>query len=116
MDTDAMLDLGFSQIMQGRLPYAHLIKHIGHGFRNQDMAGIAAVHHPLRDVDAAAGHVECGIDVFHSIHRAGMNSHAQVKLWPSPQGAVKLQSAAHRGFHIAKKTSAIPSPVGRGMS
>jgi hypothetical protein len=37
MDAESMLDLGLSQIMQGRLPRAHLLEHIGYGLGNQDV-------------------------------------------------------------------------------
>jgi hypothetical protein len=98
-----MLDLSLAQIMHGRIPFAHLLEHIGYGLRNQDVSGIPAVHCPLRNVDAGSGNVARGIDVLDSIHRARMYSHTQLHLWPLPENAVQFQSAAHWGFYVAQK-------------
>lgn len=84
MYADSMLDLGFSQIVQGRRPCTHLIQYVGHGFRDQNVPCIPAVHHPLRDVDPTACHISCGIYVLHPIDRSSVNSHPQVNLRPPP--------------------------------
>src|ERR1017187_9898148 len=44
-----------------------------------------------------------GVDVLDAIHRAGVNSHAQLHLRPPPQDAVQFQSAARGSFHVAEK-------------
>ena len=48
---------------------------------NQDVTGVAAVHHPLRDVDAGAGNVGALIDIDYFVHRPAVNAHSQLECW-----------------------------------
>ena len=52
-----MFHFEIAQVMQIRLPPAVLCKIVGYAFGSQDVPGITAIHHPLRDVDAGAGDV-----------------------------------------------------------
>ena len=66
--------------MQQRFPSLCLHEKICGGFGNQDVAGVSAIHHPLRDIDTAAGHVAVGVDVCNSVHGSRVNAHAQLDL------------------------------------
>ena len=43
--------------MQKRTPLRVVLQVVGDTFGNKDVSGIAAIHHPLRDVDAGAGDI-----------------------------------------------------------
>ena len=83
----------FAEIMQERLPVWVLLEIFGDVFRKQDVSGIAAIHHPLRDVHSGAGNIRPLIHVDHPADRPAVNAHAQ------PQFRVlldaRLISSAH---------------------
>jgi len=47
--------------------------------REQNVSGIAAVHDPLRDIDAGASHVRFSGCVDDSTHRSTVYAHSQLK-------------------------------------
>ena len=73
---DTMFDLKIPEVMQVRLPTAVLCKIIGHAFGQENVTGITAIHHSLRDVNAGAGDVLALVHVGDVMDRAAVNSHA----------------------------------------
>ncbi|HEX8077649.1 MAG TPA: hypothetical protein VF511_07530 [Chthoniobacterales bacterium] len=59
------------------------------------MPGVAAIHHPLRDVDAAAREISPVVDVDDFADRSAMNAHAQ----PEPARAFQRCRDFHRTSH-----------------
>jgi hypothetical protein len=53
---------------------------IGHMFGQKNVTGIAAIHHPLGEIDSGAGDVGLLVQIAHFIDRPAVNSHANVKL------------------------------------
>ncbi len=101
--TNPMLDFTLAQVVQRLRPRGKLAQHFGAVTRNQNMPRIAAVHHPLRDIDAAARYI---LRFAASLARDGaaVNTHAQLQMWmPFPQRAGDLQGALRRGKRIARK-------------
>ena len=47
-------------------------------FGEKNVAGVAAVHDALRDVDASAGDVRSFVHISHFVHWAAMNAHADL--------------------------------------
>jgi hypothetical protein len=47
----------------------------------QDVAGVATVHHALRDVDSSTGDVGSLIDISDLVYRSAVNSHSQRNVW-----------------------------------
>ena len=45
----------------------------------KNVAGITAIHHPMRDVDARAGKIGLFVQVADFIDRAAVNAHPDVK-------------------------------------
>ena len=66
--------------MEMIFPVAELFQVFGDMFGKQDVLGIAAIHHPLGDVDAGAGDVRPSTDIDHPADRAAMYAHAQLQL------------------------------------
>jgi hypothetical protein len=56
-DADAVFHFASAEIVQIRTPLRVLFEVIGHMFREQNMTGIATIHHTLRDVDASARYI-----------------------------------------------------------
>jgi hypothetical protein len=61
------------------LPQAVLCKVVSHALRHQNVSGIAAIHHPLGDVNSGTGHVRPVVDIFNLIDRAAVHAHAESK-------------------------------------
>src|SRR6266536_1444322 len=80
------------------LPMAVLFQVLGHMFRDQDMPGITAIHHPLRDVDSGTRNVGATTYVHHATDRPAMNSHAQLQLRMFACSAADLERAFHWRF------------------
>ena len=83
-DNDAVFHFKIPEFVQIRLPAAVLREIIGHAFANENVTGIAAIHHPLRDVDAGAGDVFALVHIGDVMHRTAVNAHPhrQTRLRP----------------------------------
>ena len=77
MNANAVLYLGFAQIVQRVFPSAELPQHVGDASRCEDVACVAAIHHSLCDVDAFTGYVLIRVDVLYPIDLAAVQPHAQ---------------------------------------
>jgi hypothetical protein len=56
-----------------------LLEIIGHAFREKNVAGITAIHHPLRDIDPRSGNVCLLVQISDFIDRTAVNAHAHAK-------------------------------------
>ena len=76
------------------------------------MPGIAAIHYPLRHVDAGSGDVRAPAHIGHFAHRTAVNSHPH-GISGCALSACAISSAHRAGSsELLRKTSAMPSPVG----
>ena len=66
------------------------------------MAGIAAIHHALSNVDSGSGNVRLLVEIGHFIDRTAVNSHADAKFWMVPQRFGNFDGAKNWRFQIAK--------------
>ena len=96
-DAHAVLHFAFAEIVQMRPPLRVLFQVFGHMLGEQNVSGIATIHHPLRDVDARAGDVGLLVQVSDFVNRAAVNSH------PDPKLGMALQRLA---ISIAHSTGA----------
>ena len=116
MKANAMLHFAFAKVVQTRRPLPILHQIVRHVLGEEDVPGIAAIHHPLRHVDPGPGDIGPPTDVGHFAHRSAVDAHPHRK-----SGCFRNAcaiSSAHRAGSSALwwKTSAIPSPVGSLMS
>src|SRR5436190_16585900 len=77
---------------------AILFQILCHVLGDEDVAGIAAIHHPLRDVDSSSRNVCAATYVHYAADRSAMDPHAQFQLWVFADGTANFQRALHRGF------------------
>src|SRR4030095_1696917 len=68
-----------AEIAQVRLPMPVSREVVGDMFGKKNVVGVAAIHHPLRNVDPGTGDVHCVIHVTDLINRPAVNSHSQTE-------------------------------------
>src|SRR2546430_1592994 len=66
----------FTEFMQKRTPLWIMLQVIGDTFGEKNVAGIAAIHHALGDIDAGAGDVRLFVQVSDVIDRSAVDSHS----------------------------------------
>ena len=78
-NTCTVFHLRLTQIVQMLFPVAELFQVFGDVLGEQDVAGIATIHHPLGNVDSGAGDVGASAYIHDSAHRAAVHTHAQLE-------------------------------------
>ncbi len=79
MEPDTVLDLALTEVAQPRRPLPRMDQIIRHMLGEKNVAGVAAIHHPLRHVDAGPGDVGASAHVGHLAHRSAVNAHPHRK-------------------------------------
>jgi len=81
-----------------------------HGFRRQNVPGIAKIHDALGIVDTVSNHIPMLVDIQNRKHFTGIDSHAHQQFEfrsmsriVSTHGLLQLDSAGHRNFGCAKE-------------
>jgi len=75
----------------------------GHAFRKQDVTAVAAIHHPLRDVDSTASQVRSIVYIGHFVYWPTVDAHAQAEVCGIFQCLGNFHSTPHRRFRTGKK-------------
>ena len=73
-----MLDFEFSEIAQVVAPMTVLREILRDSLRKQDVAGIAAIHDALRDINSGTRHICSIVHIRDAIDRSAVNPHAQM--------------------------------------
>src|SRR5438552_8230658 len=94
-----MLYLNAAKVVQIRFPFVILREIIGYSPRDKNVSGVAAIHRPLRHVNAYSSNVTLIIYIGDWIHRAAVNPHSQLQLWVLTQLATNLQRTTDRHIH-----------------
>ncbi|MEO6969433.1 MAG: hypothetical protein ABI217_00885 [Chthoniobacterales bacterium] len=89
--------------MQEWLPMPVLRQIVGRAFRQENVTGVAAIHYPLRHVDAGAGDVRPLVYVGHFIDRSAVNPHPQLQFWVLLIRATEFERALGRRFRAVAK-------------
>src|SRR6266566_4383991 len=76
--------------------------------RQENVSGIAAIKHSLRDIDSRSCKVRFIINVDDSIDRATVNPHSQPNTRMISQGSAYFQRASHRLLRTAEKKECHP--------
>ena len=98
-----MFHLALAEVVQVRLPMAILLQIFRHMFGEQDVPGIAAIHHPLRHVDSGPGDVGPPAHIGHFAHRPAVNAHPHRNLRMLPERLGDLERAPSRLFRAVAK-------------
>ena len=103
-----MLNLAFAQITQPRRPLPILHQIIRHVLGEEDVPGIAAIHHPLRHVDPGPGEVGAPAHVGHFAHRPAVNAHPDRNFRMLPERLGDFERAPRRLFRAVAKDQRHP--------
>ena len=106
----AVLHFAFAQVVELRLPLAVLLQIFRHAFGEQNVPGIAAIHDPLRHVNAGPGDVGAAADIRHFAHRTAMNPHPDRDLGVLLERLRNLDRTLHRFLRIVAKDQRHPIP------
>src|SRR6476646_3933434 len=90
LDPGAMLYLACSNVVKVALPGAELSQIVRRSLRKENVTGLTAIHHPLREVNTGASDIDLIVDIHHPADGPTMNSHANAKaggLLDRPRGA-----------------------------
>src|SRR4029077_9361330 len=110
-DTHAMLHFAFAKVVQMRLPMLELFQVFGDMPGEQDVTGIAAVHHSLRSVDPGACNVRPLIHIYYAADRPAMHPHAQTQFGMLLYRATNFEGAFHRRLRavVENQRHSVPS-------
>ncbi len=75
-----MFDRALTELLQTGRPLPILREIVRHALRKKDVTRIAAIHHPLRQVNACPGDIAAPVHIGHFAHRAAMNPHPHLNL------------------------------------
>ena len=92
-----------AKFMQVRLPVRVFLQIFSHVLRQQNVSGVAAVHDPLRDIDAGASHVRFSGCVDDSADWSTVYAHSQLKFRMFLERAAYFQRAFNRRFRAMIK-------------
>lgn len=98
-----MLHFTRAEIVEKRPPFRELFQIIREPFRQQDVTGVTAIGHALRDVDAGAGDIPLLAEVSHLFNRPAMDAHPNAQLRVFVQFARNFDGAAHRRLRMIPK-------------
>src|SRR5213595_899426 len=87
-----------AKFMQVRLPVRVFLQIFSHVLRQQNVSGVAAVHDPLRDIDASASHVRFSGCVDDPADWSTVYTHSQLKFRMFLERAAYFQRAFNRRF------------------
>src|SRR4026207_1568571 len=83
-----------------RIPSQIRSQVISHAFGEKNVAGIAAVHDALREIDSGTGNVRPVVYVQHLLDRTAVDPHAQMDLWMRLQCLSELRGTADWSFRV----------------
>ena len=111
-----MFHFHVAQFIEVRLPSTLLRQIVGDTFTHENVAGVAAIHHSLRDVDAYACDVFAPVCILRMIQGPLCIPILTGRLGSARKA--RLISKAHSTGSSTEpvKTSAMPSPVGKTVS
>ena len=75
MDPRAVFDFALAQVMQVRLPLPVVLQVFRNALGEKNVPRIAAIHHPLRDVDSSSSNIGSIVNVSNLVDRATVNAH-----------------------------------------
>ena len=94
-----MFHFHVTQFMKVGLPTTLLCEIVRHAFTNEDVTGISAIHHSLRDIDSYTGNIVALVCVLDVMDRAAVDSHPYRQTWLRAQSMADLQGAFDRLFY-----------------
>src|SRR5205823_2335722 len=79
-------------------------------FGEENVSGIATIHHPLRDVDSSAGNIRLLIEIGDLVDRPAVNAHPHFQFRMTPERLTDFQSAENRRLGAVAKNQGATVP------
>src|SRR5436190_2108063 len=98
-----MLHFAFAEIMQERPPMFVSFEIFGDVSGEEDVAGVAAVHHPLRHIQTGTGQVRLAVYIDHAADWAAVHSHPKSYSRVFFESATDFERAFYRLFRAPVK-------------
>ena len=103
MESNAVFDFAFTNVVQTGRPLPGMHQIVSHALREQNVPGVAAIHHPLRHVDAGPGDICASAHVGHLAHRSAVNPHPHREFRMLAERFRNFQRATRRLFRAMAK-------------
>ncbi len=103
VQAQAVFHLTLAEIVQVRLPVPVLGQIFRHMPRQKNMPGIAAIEHPLRDIDSRSCKVRFVIHIGDSVDWTTVDPHSHLNMRMVLQGPANLERTSHRFLGAAKE-------------
>src|SRR5205823_1836438 len=114
MNAHSMFHLAFTKIVEVWRPLAILLQIFRDMFGEKNMTGIAAIHHPLRDVNASAGDIGLLVQISDCIYWTAVDSHPDAQLWAAFERLRDLHCAQGWRFRTSAKDEC--AAIARGQA
>ena len=98
-----MFHLNLAEIVQMGFPTPEVPEQVSMSPRDEDVAGIPAVHHSLRKVYTASGDVVLSVDVRHTKDVTAVDAHTEWQFFIGTQGRGDLPGATNRRANIIEE-------------
>ena len=98
-----MFHFVFAELGEVGTPLWILFEIVRHVFGEQNMSGIAAIHHPLGDVNSSAGNVRLLIEIGDLVNRSAVNAHPHFQFRMTLERFADFQSAENRRLGAVAK-------------
>ena len=99
----AMFHFAFAELVQVRLPMRIMFQVFGHMPRQKDVAGVAAIHHSLGDVDPGAGDIGLLVQIADLVNRTAVHTRADFQFWMTLQCLADFHGAENRRLRAVAK-------------
>src|SRR5258708_16209466 len=96
--------------MQVRRQTTMLRQSIREAFAHQNVTRVAAIHHPMRDIDSYSGNVFARVSIPDMLHRPAVDSHSYRQARLGAQSPADFQSALPRPPPPTPPTPTPPPP------
>jgi hypothetical protein len=87
-----------AKIVQERSPLFVFFQIFGDVFGDKNVPGVAAIHHPLRHVEAGTGEIGVTIHIYHTADRPAVHAHPKLQARMFLERAADLHRALRRRF------------------
>src|SRR5438477_6453814 len=105
-----MFHFACAEVMQERSPPLVFFEVFSHMFGEENVPGVAAIHHSLRYVKTGAGEIGPFVYINHAANRTAVDSHPKLQARMFLEGTADLHRALRRRFWTSVKDQRHPVP------
>ena len=109
-DAHAVFHFANTEVVQERSPLLVFFKVFSHMLGKQNVAGVTAIHHPLRQVDSSARKVGAFVYIDNPANWAAVDSHPKLQTGMFLKRPADLHRALRRRFRTSVKDQRHPVP------